>query len=66
MSQGHRTVGLQRVALDRHERRRAAHRANSPYKAIHSEDVAATDRDWYVLTSRFVAYIAVIIAQRYN
>lgn len=66
MSQGHRTVGLQRAALDRHERRRAAHCANSPYKAIHSEDVAAADRDWCVLTSYFIAYIAVIIAPRYN
>lgn len=66
MSQGHRTIGLQRVALDRYKRWRAAHRANSPYKAIYSEDVAATDRNWCVLTSYSIACVAVIIAPRYN
>lgn len=64
MSQGYRTVGLQRAALDRYERRRAAHRANSPYKAIHSEDVAATDRDWCVLTSHSRHILSPLLLRR--
>lgn len=64
VSQGYRTVGLQRVALDRYERRCVAHCANSPYKAIHSEDVAATDRDWCVLTSHSRHILSPLLLRR--